>query len=98
MFKIPLMTTIQIRVDAKMKKASQKIIREMGIDMSSAIKMYLRQIIVRKGIPFIPMTENGFSLEKEAEILRASADTMAGNNLSRKMDRKSALEYLKTLA
>ncbi|KKU19022.1 MAG: hypothetical protein UX30_C0020G0001, partial [Candidatus Saccharibacteria bacterium GW2011_GWA2_46_10] len=33
--------TLQIRIDAKTKKASRKILEELGLDMSSAVKLFL---------------------------------------------------------
>lgn len=64
------MTTIQVRTPAKTKKAAQKILKELGLDMSTAINVYLVKIIQRKGIPFEFVTENGFTLAEELKILR----------------------------
>jgi len=46
------MSTIQIRIDEKTKKEAVKIFDKIGIDMSTAIKIYLKKIISEKGIPF----------------------------------------------
>ena len=46
------MATIQFRIDEKTKKAVQKILKRIGLNMSSAIKVYFQQIIIHKGIPF----------------------------------------------
>ncbi len=46
------MTTIQIRTDEKTKKAVQKILKKLGLDLSTAINMYLAQIVKYQGIPF----------------------------------------------
>jgi len=44
--------TIQVRVDQNTKQKVVKILKTWDIDMSEAIKMYLKQIILNKGIPF----------------------------------------------
>ena len=75
------MTTIQIRIDEKTKKSANKIINELGLDMSSAIKLYLRQIIRQKGIPLNFVTENGFTVQEELEILQASEEAKRGINV-----------------
>ena len=75
------MTTIQIRIDEKTKKSANKIINELGLDMSSAIKLYLKQIINRKGLPFNVLTENGLTVQEELEILQASEEAKRGINV-----------------
>lgn len=62
---------IQIRIDAETKKETKKILDSLGIDMSSAIKLFFRQIINAKNLPFELRGENGLTL-RNAEILRES--------------------------
>jgi len=66
-------TTIQVRSTSKNKKAVQKILAELGLDMSTAINLYLVQIILHGGIPFPVTTENGMTPEQENEILKELA-------------------------
>ena len=68
------MTTIQVRTQAKTKKNVQKILSELGLDMSTAINIYLVQIEKQGGIPFPVLTENGMTLKAEREILAAAED------------------------
>lgn len=63
------MTTIQIRTKEKTKKAAQRILETLGLDLSTAINIYLVQIIEKKGIPFEILTENGMTAAEEREIL-----------------------------
>ncbi len=62
---------IQIRIDAVTKREAKKILYSLGIDMSSAIKLFFRQIINAKNIPFELRGENGLTL-RNAELLRES--------------------------
>ncbi len=48
------MTTLNIRIDEKIKSESFKILSKIGLDMSSAIKVFLSQVIVEGGLPFTP--------------------------------------------
>ncbi len=70
------MSTINVRIDAKTKNKTQKILREMGLDLSSAIKIFLNKIIITKSIPFEIRTINGFTPEFEQELLEASRDAL----------------------
>ncbi len=42
----------QIRIDQTVKKEANALFSELGMDMSSAVNMFLRQCILRGGIPF----------------------------------------------
>ena len=45
-------TTIQVRLDKKTKSQAQKVFKVLDISMSEAIKLFLRQVALQKGIPF----------------------------------------------
>ena len=62
---------LQIRIDSKTKKEAKAILDKLGMDMSSAVKLFFRQIINAKNIPFELRGENGLTLHN-AEILRES--------------------------
>ncbi len=62
---------LQIRIDSKTKKEAKTILDQLGLDMSSAVKMFFKQIINAKNIPFEIRGENGLTLHN-AEILRES--------------------------
>lgn len=70
-------TTLQVRIDSKMKKDVSKIFESLGLDMSSGIKMYFNQVLIKKGIPFLVRTENGFTPEQERTMNEDAEETMA---------------------
>ncbi|MBQ9360711.1 MAG: type II toxin-antitoxin system RelB/DinJ family antitoxin [Lachnospiraceae bacterium] len=45
-------STITVRVEEKVKKAANDVFKEVGMDMSTAINVYLKQVIRSNGIPF----------------------------------------------
>ena len=42
----------QIRIEEDIKKQAMELFNQLGIDMSSAVNMFLRQSIMRGGLPF----------------------------------------------
>ena len=44
--------TINVNVDSKIEKESTEIFKDLGIDMNTAINMFLIQVIRTKSIPF----------------------------------------------
>lgn len=61
--------TIQIRIDSKTKEAARKILDGVGLDMSSAVKLFFTNVINRKGIPLDLRTENGFTFAQEEALV-----------------------------
>jgi DNA-damage-inducible protein J len=45
-------TNINIRIDSKVKTDAQEVFASLGLDMTTAINIFLRQSIRQKGIPF----------------------------------------------
>ncbi len=91
------MAHIQIRIDDKTKRDAQKIALKLGLDLSGAIKMFLRQMTIHKGLPFLVLTENGFTPEQEQEILLAAREAEQGINISKPMSQKEFRRYLSKL-
>lgn len=48
------MTTLNVRIDPKLKKQASKTLGELGFDMSGAIKIFLTQVVQEQALPFKP--------------------------------------------
>jgi DNA-damage-inducible protein J len=68
---------IQIRVDEKLKQDADLIFEDLGMDTPTAIRLFLKKVVVSKSIPFelkSTRTENGFTPEFEEEVIRAATE------------------------
>lgn len=45
-------TNLNIRIDKDVKKSAERIFDELGLNMTSAVNIFLRQTIRENGIPF----------------------------------------------
>ena len=45
-------TTMNIRVDSEIKDTAKQIFAELGLDLTTAVNIFLRQSIREHGIPF----------------------------------------------
>ena len=45
-------TTLNLRINPDVKKSAEEVLKLLGIPMSTAIDMYLKQISMTGGIPF----------------------------------------------
>ena len=46
------MAHIQIRIDHEDKKAAQEVLDKLGLNLSNAIKLFLKQAVQEQKIPF----------------------------------------------
>jgi len=68
-------TNLNIRTDSEVKNAAEKIFEELGLNMSSAVNIFLRQTIRENGIPFaltlnVPNAETLEAIEEGRRIAR----------------------------
>ena len=57
-------SNVNVRVDSEVKNAAELIFKKLGITMTSAINMFLRQTINDNGLPFQPvLTEKDLNQE-----------------------------------
>ena len=57
-------TNINIRVDEDIKKEAQNVFSSLGLDMTTAINVFLRQVIQQRCIPFFISAESGKKMPK----------------------------------
>lgn len=60
------MSTIAIRVDDKLKEEATAVYKELGLDMSTAVKLFLTQSVLTRSIPFDLKLDSDFSLDTES--------------------------------
>lgn len=54
---------ITVRIDAQTKRAAQKTLRDLGLDLSSGVRLFLEQVVATESIPFFPVTKKGLRLQ-----------------------------------
>lgn len=65
-----LQSQIQVRIDTKTKEEAKKVFGEIGLDTSSAVKIFLKEVARSGHFPIDLRTINGFTLEQEREMIR----------------------------
>ena len=72
------MINLNVRVDAEVKKQAEALFNSLGLNMSTAINVFLRQSIEADGMPFEIRHQ-----KMSQRTLDSIQDTLNGNNLSR---------------
>jgi addiction module RelB/DinJ family antitoxin len=81
---------IYTRVDPETKEQAEAILNQLGIPMSNAIGMFLKQIVLHRGIPFemklpdtAPVAVGGLTKEQlDAQLQKGMDDIASGRVLS----------------
>ena len=64
-------TPTQIRIDAEIKKKANILFASLGLDMSTAVNLFLHQCVLRGGLPF-PIEQPKYSDETLAAMKEAT--------------------------
>ena len=79
-------TNLNIRIDEDLKRKAEAVCSELGLNMSTAINIFLRYSVRYGGIPF------DLRIEKpNSETLSAIDDVNNNRNMSKTFDSVSAL-------
>ena len=83
-------SNIFARVEPEIKEQAELVLEQLGIPMSNAIGLFLRQVVLQRGIPFElklpqskPLSVSSLTEEQfNAEIEKGLADLTAGRVIS----------------
>lgn len=65
------MANLNIRVDDDLKKQAESIFSDLGISLSVATTIFLKQVVRCNGIPFELRADPFYSVENQARLLAA---------------------------
>ena len=65
------MANFNIRVDDTLKKRAEAIFSELGINLSVATTMFLKQVVRYNGIPFELRVDPFYSAQNQARLMEA---------------------------
>ena len=78
-------TSMSIRLDSEVKEQAQKVFNNLGMDMTTAINIFLRQAIQYQGLPF------DVRLDENRKLLEVLTDLDQNRNMSQSFESVSDL-------
>ena len=69
-------TSMSIRLDSEVKEQAQQVFNSLGMDMTTAINIFLRQAIQYQGLPF------DVRLDENRKLMEVLADLDQNRNMS----------------
>ena len=76
------MASIQVSVDENLRTQAQFVASSMGIDLASAVRMFLVQMVRENGLPFQPSGDPFYSVQNQTHLANVVADLNSGKNCS----------------
>lgn len=78
-------TSMSIRLDSEVKEQAQQVFNNLGMDMTTAINIFLRQAIQYQGLPF------DVRLDENRKLLEVLKDLDQNRNMSQSFESVSDL-------
>ena len=78
-------TSMSIRLDSEVKEQAQQVFNNLGMDMTTAINIFLRQAIQYQGLPF------DVRLDENRRLLEVLTDLDQNRNMSQSFESVSDL-------
>ena len=78
-------TSMSIRLDSEVKEQAQQVFNNLGMDMTTAINIFLRQAIQYQGLPF------DVRLDENRKLLEILTDLDQNRNMSQSFESVSDL-------
>ncbi|MFS9375238.1 type II toxin-antitoxin system RelB/DinJ family antitoxin [Streptococcus mitis] len=78
-------TSMSIRLDSEVKEQAQQVFNHLGMDMTTAINIFLRQAIQYQGLPF------DVRLDENRKLLQVLTDLDQNRNMSQSFESVSDL-------
>ena len=78
-------TSMSIRLDSEVKEQAQQVFSNLGMDMTTAINIFLRQAIQYQGLPF------DVRLDENRQLLQVLTDLDQNRNMSQSFESVSDL-------
>lgn len=75
------MANLQIRIDDGIRNRALEVASSMGLDLASAVRMFLYQMVRENGLPFQPKADPFYSASNMAHLKKVVEDLDAGKNI-----------------
>ena len=76
-------TLLQFRIDNELKNQASAVYDALGIDLSTAVRMFLKRSVMVNGVPFdMTLPKNDYKAERAVRALHELSSTAVKNGTS----------------
>lgn len=74
------MANLHIHIDDHVQREAQAITKGMGIDVNTAVSLFLTQMVRERALPFMPSLDPFYSSANQKHLKRLAEDMDANKN------------------
>jgi len=80
------MANVQVKVDDHLRDTAQAVAASMGLDLASAVRIFLTQMVRENGLPFKPGGDPFYSERNLAALEKSIAQLVDGQTVTKTLD------------
>ncbi|MCL1837695.1 MAG: type II toxin-antitoxin system RelB/DinJ family antitoxin [Propionibacteriaceae bacterium] len=80
------MSTVTVRVDEQTKQNATAVLSDIGLDISTAVRMFLRQVVLRGQMPIELMQDSFYSHSNQAALRESIKQLEDGRIVTKTLD------------
>ena len=77
------MVNLQIRIDNELKDQAQKVANDLGMDLTTAVRIFLKQMVTDRALPFRPELDQFYSPSNISVINQSIAELESGKTITK---------------
>jgi len=85
-------TNIQVRVDSQLKSEAEQLFSDMGLDMPTAVRLFLKQALIANGLPFAVGRDPFYSVNNQQALCHSMAQMEKGQVVRKTIAELEAME------
>lgn len=86
------MAVLQIRLDDKLRKDAQEVAQGLGMDLTTAVRIFLNQMVIDSALPFKPELDPFFSHKNQSALKESIAQGKNGEFIKKTLAELKAME------
>ncbi|CAK7193039.1 hypothetical protein COMNV_01250 [Commensalibacter sp. Nvir] len=87
------MMNLQIRIDEDLKEQAQQVANDLGMDLTTAVRIFLKQMVRTHGLPFQPQLDPFFLPQNQAALKRSLHQLKQGKTVTKTLNELQELEH-----
>jgi len=77
------MANLQIRIDEDLRTQAQQVAQALGMDLTTAVRLFLRQMVTNQALPFQPALDPFYSRSNRAALKKSIEQAQANQVVSK---------------
>ena len=74
-------SNLQIRLDSKLRNEAQSVLNDLGMDVSTAVRIFLKQVVIERGLPFRPSLDPFHNQANISHLKQAIEEVRSGRGI-----------------